>query len=409
MTTAVITGVGAVTPLGVGADVLHRRAVAGQSGVSGGTGYCESFRPGDHLTRQQLRRTDRFTQLTLVAAEEALTQAGLLGGGAPPYPPERIATVIGCGLGGTASFEAQQEVLTGQGDEYVSPFMVPTMMANAAAAHLAMVHGFTGESLCVTSACSSGAQAVGAGMRLLAAGAADAVVVGGAEASTSPLIAAAFRNAGALSPTGTSVPFDRDRDGFLLGEGAGVLVLETAEGAARRGAHVLGSVLGYGATSDAHHLTAPEPSGRHAATAVVRALAAAGAAPEDLAYINAHGTGTVLNDQLESEALRSALGPALTTVPISSSKAAIGHLLGAAGAVEAIVTLQALRHAVAPPTAGLREPDERLGPLDLIRTARRLPAPRPGRGLLGLSTSFGFGGHNAALVLASPGALKGQD
>lgn len=246
-------------------------------------------------------------------------------------------------------------------------------------------------------------------MRLLASGAADAVVVGGAESAASPLIAAAFRNAGALSPTGTSVPFDRDRDGFLLGEGAGVLVLETAEGAARRGAEVLGSVLGYGASSDAHHLTAPEPSGRSAATAVVRAMTAAGAEPGDLAYINAHGTGTLLNDQLESEALRSALGAALPAIPISSSKAAIGHLLGAAGAVEAVATLQALRHATAPPTAGLREPDERLGPLDLVRTARPLPMDRPDRALLGLSTSFGFGGHNAALVLASPGVRKGQD
>ncbi|APE24949.1 MULTISPECIES: beta-ketoacyl-[acyl-carrier-protein] synthase family protein [Streptomyces] len=408
MTTAVITGVGAVTPLGVGAGVLHRRAVAGESGVSGGTGHCAGFHPGDHLSRKELRRTDRFTQLALVAAQEALTQAGWKAG-ALPYDPGRIATVIGCGLGGTASFEAQQEVLAAQGAEYVSPFMVPAMMANAAAAHLSMVHGLTGESLCVTSACSSGAQAVGTGMRLLASGAADAVVVGGAESAASPLIAAAFRNAGALSPTGTSVPFDRDRDGFLLGEGAGVLVLETAEGAARRGAEVLGSVLGYGASSDAHHLTAPEPSGRSAATAVVRAMTAAGAEPGDLAYINAHGTGTLLNDQLESEALRSALGAALPAIPISSSKAAIGHLLGAAGAVEAVATLQALRHATAPPTAGLREPDERLGPLDLVRTARPLPMDRPDRALLGLSTSFGFGGHNAALVLASPGVRKGQD
>ncbi|WP_306326524.1 beta-ketoacyl-[acyl-carrier-protein] synthase family protein [Streptomyces venezuelae] len=408
MTTAVITGVGAVTPLGVGAGVLHRRAVAGESGVSGGTGLCAGFHPGDHLSRKELRRTDRFTQLALVAAQEALTQAGWKAG-ALPYDSGRIATVIGCGLGGTASFEAQQEVLAAQGAEYVSPFMVPAMMANAAAAHLSMVHGLTGESLCVTSACSSGAQAVGTGMRLLASGAADAVVVGGAESAASPLIAAAFRNAGALSPTGTSVPFDRDRDGFLLGEGAGVLVLETAEGAARRGAEVLGSVLGFGASSDAHHLTAPEPSGRSAAAAVVRAMTAAGAEPGDLAYINAHGTGTLLNDQLESEALRSALGAALPTIPISSSKAAIGHLLGAAGAVEAVATLQALRHATAPPTAGLREPDERLGPLDLVRTARPLPVDRPDRALLGLSTSFGFGGHNAALVLASPGVRKGQD
>ncbi|MFI1968458.1 beta-ketoacyl-[acyl-carrier-protein] synthase family protein [Streptomyces cinnamoneus] len=402
MTAGVITGFGAVTPLGVGADVLHDRAVAGESGLAGGVGRCAGFKPGDHLSRQQVRRTDRFTQLALVAAAEALDRAGWQTDD-PPYPPERIACVIGCGLAGTSSFEAQREVLAGQGAEYVSPLMVPMMMGNAAAAHLSLRYGFQGESLCVASACASGAQAVGTGLRLLAAGAADAVLVGGTESATSDLIAASFRNAGALSPSGTSVPFDRDRDGFLLGEGAGVLLLETATGAAARGAPALGTVLGYGASSDAHHLTAPEPGGRRAAAAVTRALADAAVTPRDIAYVNAHGTGTVLNDQLECDALRLALGEALTTVPLSSSKSSLGHLLGAAGAVEAVATLQALRRATAPPTVGLRRPDERLGPLDLVRTARPLPPPQPGRPLIGLSTSFGFGGHNAALVLASPG------
>jgi len=399
VTAGVVTGFGAVTPLGVGADVLHERAVAGGSGLSDGMGRCDGFVAGDHLPRSQVRRTDRFTQLALVAAGEALARAGWQEG-APPYPPERIACVVGCGLGGTASFEAQGRVLAERSAEYVSPLMVPQMMANAAASHLSMRHGFRGEALCVAAACSSGAQAIGAGLRMLAAGEADAVLVGGAEASTSELVGAAFRNAGALSPTGSSMPFDRDRDGFVIGEGAGILVLETAAGAARRGAEVLGRVLGYGATSDAHHVTAPDPTGAPAAAAVTRALAHAGVAPRDVDYVNAHGTGTVLNDRLECEALRLALGDALATVPLSSSKAALGHLFGAAGAVEAIVTLQALRHAVAPPTVGLRTPDERLGALDLIRTARPLTAS--GRPLTGLSTSFGFGGHNAAIVLAAP-------
>jgi 3-oxoacyl-[acyl-carrier-protein] synthase II len=267
-----------------------------------------------------------------------------------------------------------------------------------------MRHGFRGESLCVASACSSGAQAVGTGMRLLASGAADAVVVGGAEAASSELVAAAFANAGALSPSGSSRPFDRDRDGFVIGEGAGILVLETAAGAARRGAEVLGAVRGYGATSDAHHVTAPDPTGGPAGRAVALALREASVAPGELAYVNAHGTGTALNDRLECEALRQALGAdVLARLPLSSGKGALGHLFGAAGAVEAIATLQALRHGVAPPTAGLRRPDPALGPLDLVRTARKLTTrARTGR-LFGLSTSFGFGGHNAALVLAVEG------
>ncbi|QMU78053.1 beta-ketoacyl-[acyl-carrier-protein] synthase family protein [Streptacidiphilus sp. PB12-B1b] len=412
---AVVTGLGAVTPLGVGADLLHRRAVAGESAFDGGVGRCADFRAADHLSRQQIRRTDRFAQFALVAAAEALAQAGWKEASLP-YPPERIACVVGCALGGTGSFEAQREVLREQGDEFVSPLMVSSMMANAAASQLSLRFGFQGEALCVASACSSGAQAVGAGLLLLAAGAADAVVVGGAEASTSELVQASFRNAGALSPTGASVPFDRARDGFLIGEGAGILVLETARGAAARGAAVLGEVLGYGATADAHHLTAPDPSGVPAARAVGRALRAAGVTPEQLDYINAHGTGTVLNDQLECDALRLALGPAIERIPLSSTKSGIGHLFGAAGAVEAVATLQALRHATAPPTVGLREPDERLGRLNLIRHAAPLTAAgtaavtapgtaaAPGRAaprLVGLSTSFGFGGHNAALVLAA--------
>ncbi|MEV7672925.1 beta-ketoacyl-[acyl-carrier-protein] synthase family protein [Streptomyces sp. NPDC088752] len=409
----VVTGFGAVTPLGVGADVLHERAVAGASAAAGSRPAVRhaDFAPADHLPRALVRRTDRFTHLALVAAGEALARAGHRPGGAPPWRPERVACVIGCGLGGTASFETQREVYGAEGAEFVSPLMVPQMMANAAAAHLSMRYGFRGESLCVASACSSGAQAVGAGMRLLAAGAADAVVVGGAESAVSDVVAAAFANAGALSPGGTARPFDRDRDGFVIGEGAGILVLETASGAAGRGAEVLGTVRGYGATSDAHHVTAPDPTGGPAARAVALALREAATEPGELAYANAHGTGTALNDRLECEALRHALGAGvLAGLPLSSSKGALGHLFGAAGAVEAIVTLQALRHGTAPPTAGLRRPDPALGGLDLVRgAARKLTARAEGASgggagaLVGLSTSFGFGGHNAALVLAAEG------
>ncbi|POX38549.1 3-oxoacyl-ACP synthase [Streptomyces sp. Ru73] len=393
-----VTGLGAVTPLGVGADVLHERAVAGESGVLDGIGYCTAFRPAAALPHQLVRRTDRAAQLALAAGDEALAQAGWAPGELP-YPADRIAVVIGCGLGGTGSYANELAAYEAKSEDGVSPLLMPRMMANAAAAQLATRYGLHGESLCVTSACTTGAQSIGQALRMLATGEVDAVVTGGTEASTSPVIQATFRNARALSPTGDSVPFDRDRDGFLLGEGAGVLVLERAGDAARRGARALGSVLGYGASSDAHHVTAPDPEGRTAAQAITRALASAGVTADDVDYINAHGTGTRLNDQAEATALRHALGERLPRIPVSSSKSALGHLLGAAGAVEAIVVLQALRHAVAPPTTGLRAPDPELGELDHVVTARKLPGDKSR--LVGLSTSFGFGGHNAALVLGS--------
>ncbi|MGW4439214.1 beta-ketoacyl-[acyl-carrier-protein] synthase family protein [Streptomyces sp. NPDC004596] len=392
----VVTGVGAVTALGTGADALHQRAVAGDSALVDGEGRCTGFDPTAVLSRREARRTDRFSQFALVAAAEALGQAGW--DGRPPYAPERVACVVGSGVGGLQTFEGQQTVLGKEGPEAVSALMVPMMMANAAAAQIALRYGLGGESHCVISACSAGAQAIGAGLRMIRSGEADAVVVGGAEAATSPIVRAAFLNAGALSPSGASVPFDRNRDGFLLGEGAGILVLESADGARARGAAVLAELAGYGASSDAYHLTAPDPDGVSAARAVSLALTDARIAAEDLDYVNAHGTGTVLNDQAEVVALRRSLGPALEDIPLSSTKSSIGHLLGAAGAVEAVATVLALRHRQAPPTVGLTTPDPALGPLTHLTTARPLTSGGPGRPAA-LSTSFGFGGHNAALVL----------
>jgi 3-oxoacyl-[acyl-carrier-protein] synthase II len=395
----VVTGIGAVTPLGVGAETLHRDAVAGRSGLVDGVGACHAFRPADFLSTKDIRRTDRFSQLALAAAAEALRQAGWAD--APPYPAERIACVVGTGVGGVTSLGAQTDLYRQRGADRVSPLLGPMMMPNAAAANLAVRYGWRGESYSVVAACAAGTQAIGAGLRMLRAGEADAVVVGAAEADVPPALCASFHNAGALSPSGKSVPFDRHRDGFLRGEGAAVLVLERADTAARRAAPVLAVVRGYGASSDAHHLTAPDPGATTAAAAVRRALADADLEPPDVRYINAHGTGTVLNDRAEAAALRTALGAALATIPISSSKSYLGHLLGAAGAVEAVAAIQALRTATAPPTVGLREPDERLGPLRHVVDAMPLT---PGRaGLIALSTSFGFGGHNAALVLQAAG------
>ncbi|MDT7729674.1 MAG: 3-oxoacyl-[acyl-carrier-protein] synthase [Actinomycetota bacterium] len=391
----VVTGIGAVTPLGVGAEALHHGAVAGKNGVTGGIGRCADFDASALLSRREARRMDRFCQLAVVAADEAVRQAGWVDG--PPAPAQRVHCIIGTAIGGLGTLEAQLNTFRTEGPGSVSPLTVPLLMANAAPAHVSMRFGLAGETAALSTACSSGAQAIIAGARVIRSGEADAAIVGGAEAATTDFTTAMFASSGALSPTGTSVPFDRTRDGFILGEGAGMLVLEEADIAQARGAHVLGEILGYGVTSDHHHVTAPEPSGAAAASAVRAALADSGITASDIAYINAHGTGTRLNDAAESTALRLALGEALAGIPISSTKSCTGHLLGAAGAVEAIATLQALRYRSAPPTHGLSEPDEALGPLTHVRTALAL-APTDG-GCIGLTNSMGFGGHNVTIVI----------
>lgn len=386
-----VTGIGAVTALGNGALVLHSRAVAGESGLVAGEGRCRDFAPERMLSRKEHRRTDRCTQLALVACQEALEQAGWLAG--KPYQDESVACVIGTGIGGFATLRTQLDVLREEGADGVSGLTIPMMMANAAPAQLSVKYGFRGESWAVMSACAGGTQAIGAGMRLIRAGEAEAAVVGGSEAGLSVFMHAAFLNAGALSPTGASVPFAKDRDGFLMGEGAGMLVLEDLEAAERRGAPILAELTGYGSTTDAHHITAPQGTGTTAALAVRKALDDAGIVPADIGYINAHGTGTLLNDLAEASALASALGEELSGIPLSSTKAAVGHLLGAAGAVEAVAAVQALRHRVVPPTVGLTAPDPRLEGVRHVLEACALEKP------VALSTSFGFGGHNSVLVL----------
>ena len=415
----VITGVGAVTPLGVGADALLDGWIAGECGIADGVGACDAFEPLEHLSKKEARRADRFTQLAIVAAEEALANAGWSGDAAPDTG--RTGCVIGTGIGGLGSLEEQVGVLRERGASAVSPLSVPLMMGNAAAAAVAMRHGIHGQTYGVVSACAAGAHAIGAAMRMIRSDDADAVVCGGAEATLTPIAIAAFSSMAATSPTGISRPFDARRDGFVMGEGAGVLVLEEADAAERRGAAVLGEVIGYASTSDAHHLTAPDPAGREAARAVTLALDDAGVTAADLDYVNAHGTSTPLNDRSETEALKVALGDAASRVPVSSTKSAIGHLLGAAGAVEAIATVGALARGIAPPTLGYGEPDEGLD-LDYVPNESRPlttasgngktsrlnnggASPRPSdsgsQRRIAISNSFGFGGHNAVLCLSS--------
>jgi 3-oxoacyl-[acyl-carrier-protein] synthase II len=398
----VITGIGAVTPLGVGAKALIERWSAGESGIEDGWGRADEFDPGDFMTRKEARRSDRFAQFAIAASEEALGQAGWQ----PdiPYDPSRVGCVIGTGIGGLGSLEEQEGVLRERGAKAVSPLSVPLMMGNAGAAALAMRHGLHGHTYGVVSACAAGAHAIGTSARMIQAGDADGVVAGGAEAALTGLAVAAFSAMGATSPSGISRPFDKRRDGFVMGEGAGVLVLEEAEAAERRGAEVLGEVLGYAATSDAHHLTAPQPTGADASRAITLALEDADLSPEDIDYVNAHGTSTPLNDRSETECLKAALGDDARRVPISSTKSAIGHLLGAAGAVEAIATVQALRRGAAPPTLGWEERDEGLD-LDYVPGESRPLEPRSNgngdRPLVAISNAFGFGGHNAVLCLTA--------
>jgi 3-oxoacyl-[acyl-carrier-protein] synthase II len=389
-----ITGIGAVTPLGVGASTLHERWSAGESGIEDGLGRCSDFDPTDHLTRRQVRRTDRFTHLALAAAAEAISGAGL---DEAPYDRAEIGCVMGTGIGGLSTIESEHINLRENGQGKVSPHCVPQMMANSAAGALAIQHELRGQCFGTVSACAAGAHAVGTAARMVSYGDAVAVVAGGAESAITPLAMAAFAEMGATSSTGISRPFDRRRDGFVMGEGAGALVLEDAETAELRGAPILGYLTGYGATADAHHMTAPEPSGEGAARAIRKALADAEIEPGAVAYVNAHGTSTPLNDRSETEALKTALGEQATRIPTSSTKSAIGHLLGAAGAVEAVATLQALRAKQAPPTVNYEEPDEGLD-LDYVPgEAKALPLN--GHPAVGISNSFGFGGHNAVLCI----------
>jgi 3-oxoacyl-[acyl-carrier-protein] synthase II len=390
-----VTGLGAVSPLGVGARTLHERWIAGTSGIEDGEGTATEFEPTEYLSVKEVRRADRFTQFALVASDEAIREAGWEG--EAPYDPRRIGCIIGTGIGGIGTLTANHQVLLEQGPGKVSPLSIPLMMGNAAAGAVTMRHKLTGPSFAPLSACAAGAHAIGEAVELIESGRSDAVVAGGSEAALVPLSRAAFGALDAMSDLGISRPFDARRDGFVMGEGAAVLIIEDAERARERGANILGYIRGYGATSDAYHLTAPDKEGLGAAEAMRVAMADAGLSPEDIVYINAHGTSTPLNDRAETWAIKAALGDAAKDIPVSSTKSAIGHLLGAAGAVEAVATLLALRDRIAPPTLGYEEPEEGLD-LDYVPGKAR-PLDIDGKRAIGLSNAFGFGGHNAVLCL----------
>lgn len=392
-----VTGLGAVTPLGGGADATYRRWADGACGIRDGVGFCDDFDALDHLPLREARRLDRFSALAVVAGDEATRQAGWEDG--PPCDPARAACVVGCGMGGFETLEAQHESFL-DGEDLLLPLAVPMCVPDAAAVALAIRHEIRGEVLGVAAACSSGAAAIAHAARLIRSDEADVAIAGGAEAPVTELMRTAFASMEATSPSGACRPFDASRDGFVLAEGAGVLVLERPEHAAARGAESLGYLTGCGTTCDAFNMTAPRPDGSAAAEAIERALADAGRSAAEVACVNAHGTGTKRNDRAEVLALERALGNHATTVPISSLKSAIGHAMGAAGAIEAVATLLTLRAGLVPPTLGLERPDDGFDLSFVIGAARPLGPPSPSGGRpLALSSSFGFGGRNVALCL----------
>jgi 3-oxoacyl-[acyl-carrier-protein] synthase II len=392
----VVTGIGAVTPLGVGAGTLHDRWTAGTSAFRDGEAPCADFDPTDHLSMKEARRADRFTQLGVVASDEALAMAGWAD--ELPYDPFRIGCVLGTGIGGIGTLEGNHDKLRDKGARDVSPLAIPLMMSNAGSAALSLRHGLKGPVFSVVSACAAGGHAIGTALRAIQCGDAQAIVTGGSEAALTPLSRASFASMSALSPTGVSRPFDNRRDGFVMGEGAAVLVLEDGESARARGATILATVRGYGATGDAHHITAPDAGGEGGARAILLAMADAGFTPADIDYVNAHGTSTKLNDRAETAALKTALGDRAHAIPVSSTKSAIGHLLGAAGAVEAVATIQALRDRIVPPTLGYEEPEEGMD-LDYVPNVARAMRTASDERAVALSNSFGFGGHNVTLCL----------
>jgi len=403
----VITGLGSLTSLGRDKDAFWTNACAGRSGVSTVSrfdttgfevriaGWIPDFDPAPVVEPREARRIDRYAQFALVAADEAMRDSGL---DMAREDPARMGVIIGSGIGGLQEIEEQKAILLQRGPDRVSPFLIPKMMANSAGGLLGIRFGFRGPNSTVLTACASASHAVGDAYFNVAYGRADVIMTGGAEATITPLGLAGFIACKALSkrnddPTHASRPFDRERDGFVMGEGAGILLLEELERARARGARIYAEVLGFGATCDAYHITAPEPEGTGAAASMTCALRDAGLGPADVAYINAHGTSTPLNDAMETRAIKRALGDHARRVAISSTKSMIGHLLGASGGVELVQTALTVERGIIPPTINYEFPDPDCD-LDYVpNTAREARVP------VAMCNSFGFGGHNASIII----------
>ncbi|WP_256757646.1 beta-ketoacyl-ACP synthase II [Cohnella sp. WQ 127256] len=411
MKRVVITGMGVITPIGNRVDTFWGNLTKGQSGISkiehfdtsdyktNFAGVVKEFDAEAEVGRREVRRMDRYCQFAVAAAKQAIDDAGLV---IDASNEERVGVYIGSGIGGIQTILDNYRTLLSRGPSRVSPTVVPMMIANMAAAQVSILYGAKGPSLAPVTACATGNNAIGEAYKLIQRGGADAVIAGGAEATVTDLALAGFGNATALStrndaPEQASRPFDEQRDGFVSAEGAGVLVLESLEHAERRGARIHAEIVGYGSTSDAYHIVATDPEGSGAYRAMREALVDAGIDASEISTINAHATSTVAGDLSETLAIKRLLGRGAYDVPISANKSMIGHMLGAAGGVEAVALIKTLQDSLIPPTINLDNPDPQCD-LDYVpHVARRAELQ------YGLSSSFGFGGHNAVLILKKYG------
>ncbi|MBA7561570.1 3-oxoacyl-[acyl-carrier-protein] synthase 2 [subsurface metagenome] len=402
----VVTGIGVICPLGLNTTETWEALAAGRSGVDRITlfdtegfetkiaGEVKGFEATNYMNPKEARRNDRFSQMAVAAGLEATKQANLK---IDDSNKDDIGIIIGSGIGGLTTLFEQTKVLLEKGPDRVSPFLIPMMMPNIASAQASITLGARGPNLCTTSACSSGSDAVGIAYETIKRGDAKAMISGGSEAIINPVGVSAFNALKAIStrndePQLASRPFDAERDGFVIGEGACVLILENLTYAKKRGVKILAEMMAYGTSADAYHITAPLETGEGAAMAVQRALDKAGIKPDEIDYINAHGTSTMLNDKMETKAIKSVFGDYAYKIPVSSTKSMMGHLVGSAGAVEAAICIMAIRNGVIPPTINLTHPDPECD-LDYVpNTARQAKV------VTALSNSFGFGGHNSVLI-----------
>lgn len=402
----VVTGLGVITAVGIGVDQFWKNIVNGVSGIDRITlmdtsnlevkigAEVKDFDPTEYMDRKEVKRADRFVHFAVAAAKMALADSGLE---INSSNAENIGVVIGSGIGGMKTFEEQARTCLEKGPKRVSPFFIPMMIPDMGSGFVSILTGAKGPNHTVVTACASGAHSIGDSLRIIQNGEAVAMITGGSEAAITQLSYAGFTSAGALStnnadPKGASRPFDLNRDGFVMGEGAGILILEELEHAKQRGAKIYAEVVGFGGSGDAYHMTSPDPEGDGAARAMRRAIADAGIKPEQISYINAHGTSTAANDKLETLAIKRVFGEAAYRIPVSSTKSMTGHLLGAAGGVEAIISALALHHGIIPPTINYQTPDPECD-LDYVPNKARQSELE-----YVLSNSLGFGGHNACLA-----------
>jgi len=402
----VITGVGLVTPCGIGIDNVWQDIINGKSGISRITrfdttnfetkiaGEVKNFNPEDYIPPKDIRRMDLFIQYCLAATKIAINDAGL---DMKKEDSERVGVLVGTGLGGLPTLEKYHSILLERGPGRISPFFIPMLIANLAPGHIAMQHGIKGPNLCIVTACATGAHSIGDAFRIIQYGDADVMVAGGTEANLTPLTVGGFNAMKALSrrndePEKASRPFDKDRDGFVVAEGSGIIIMEELEHARARGAKIYAEIVGYGYNSDAYHITAPCPDGDGFIRCMRMALRDAHISSDDVDYINAHGTSTDLNDQIETLAIKKVFGDKAYKIPVSSTKSMTGHLLGAAGAVEAIFTVLSIRNQICPPTINYTTPDPDCD-LDYVPNKAREHEIN-----VALSNSFGFGGTNCTLV-----------